>query len=147
VSAALPPTSGSRPARRRPPGRYDEPSRVASRALAVVLGVLFLGLVGAVAWTLFDRYGNPGVRYQVVGYSTGQDRVTVDFEVAAEQGREVTCVVRARNRAGAEVGRELVDIEPLTEQQRSVRVRHELRTTDVPVTGEVQRCVLGGVVP
>ena len=147
MTAQVPPSSSQPAPRRRPAGRYDEPSRLAGRLAAVVLGVLFLAFVLVLAWTLFVRYGQPGVRAQVVTFSTGERQVAVEFDVAAEAGRPVTCVVRARNAAGAEVGRELVEVRPLTEGQRSVRVRHVLATTDVPVTGEVQRCVLDGPAP
>ena len=133
----------SPPIRRRPPGRYDEPSRLGGRATAVVLGTCFVALLLAVVWVLFDRYGQPDVRSRLLGYSVQGDRgVVVEFEVAAEQGKAVTCVVRARNAAGAEVGREVVRVGAVPPGERTLTVRHALATTDRPVTGEVQRCVL-----
>jgi len=127
--------------RRRPPGRYDEPSLVTQRILAVVLGLLFAGLVGAAAWTLYARYAADDVPVQVRGFDVrGDSGVVVEFEVTPPSGGTVWCLVRARELGGQEVGREIVTIPP-ADDGGAVRVRHLLPTTREPVTGEVPRCL------
>jgi hypothetical protein len=139
VPAASPP---QRPAPRRPPGRYDEPSRLGARTVAVLLGVLFLAFAVAITWWLYQRFGTDRVAVQVRTFSVlGDDRVRVEFDVTPPDGVTTWCLVRARNAAGEEVGREFVRVPPPDDAGgRSVRVRHVLPTTDRPVTGEVQRC-------
>ena len=129
------------PARRRPPGRYDERSLVAPRILAVLLGALFLGLVAAVAVTLYDRYGSPQVRAETVGFSVLSDEeVRIDLRVRKAAGVKAYCYVRARDASGAEVGRAAVAVDPQGSDRTEIRVSHVLATTGEAVTGEAGRC-------
>lgn len=131
-------TSAAAPARRRPPGRYDQPSRVAQRVLAVLLAVSFVGLVGAVTWTLYQRYGTETIPVQVRGYQVTSDRtVRVDFEVTAPAGRTVFCLVRAKGQDFAEVGRVIV---PVVGTGGRLRLQQDVPTTARAVTGEVPLC-------
>jgi hypothetical protein len=135
-------------ARRRPPGRYDEPSLVGQRVLAVLLGALFLGLVATVVTTLYARYGDTDVRFRELGFAVVSDaQVRVDFEVRRPAGETAYCVVRARDAQGAETGREVVEIEAAEDGGRTTRVSHLLSTSQRAVTGEVQRCSLQGPRP
>ncbi|HWH29183.1 MAG TPA: DUF4307 domain-containing protein, partial [Mycobacteriales bacterium] len=128
-------------ARRRPPGRYDEPSRGLPRALAVLLTALFLGLLVAVAWVLYQRYGVDDVPVRPVGFQVlGDDAVRVEFEVTPPEGGTAWCLVRAREVGGTEVGRVFVPVRP-RDDGGPVRVEHELDTTQRAVTGEVPRCL------
>ena len=125
-------------ARRRPPGRYDEPSRATSRPVGVVLAVVAAALVGALVWTLFQRYGPDELALQVRGFDVpGDDRVVVEFEVTPPAGGTAWCLVRARDRAGLETGRQFV---PVRGDGDPVRVQHALPTTGRAVSGEVPRC-------
>jgi hypothetical protein len=143
VPPAAPP---GRPLRRRPPGRYDEPSRTTARALAVVLVVLFAGLVATITWTLFQRYGTPSTDVQVRGYSVLSDRaVRVDVDVAPPRGRTVFCLLRARDRHGVEVGRVFVPVTGGT--GGSVRLRQVVPTTGRAVTGEAPQCTVAAPPP
>lgn len=129
--------------RRRPPGRYDAPSRTAPRALAILLSVLFLGFLAAIAWYLFQRYGVERVPVQVRGFSVVSDsEVRVDFEVTPPPGEQVYCVVRARDATGAETGQEVVPVRSADNPDQPVVVRHELATAARAVTGEVPGCSL-----
>ncbi len=119
-------------ARRRPPRVFY--------AVAAVLGVALLIVVLVVA----QRVSSPDVSYGVRSFHTGDHEVRVVFEVNKPASAVATCVVRSRNRAGAEVGREEVTVGPQPAGRRLVVVSHVLRTRDVPTTGEVGGCRLTG---
>ena len=128
-------------ARRRPEGRYDPPSKLPARILAVVLGALFLGLLAAVLFSLFDRYNGDQVRARVIDFQVlSDDRVRIDLEVAKRAGSPAYCIVRSRGADGAEVGREVVEVDPRGDDRRVLRVEHVLTTSARAVTGEVGRC-------
>ena len=128
-------------ARRRPEGRYDPPSRLPARILAVVLGALFLGLLAAVLFSLFNRYTGEQVRARVIDFQVLSDnRVRIDLEVAKRSGSEAYCIVRSRGADGAEVGREVVQVDTRGDDRRVLRVEHVLATRSRAVTGEVGRC-------
>ena len=128
-------------ARRRPPGRYDEPSRLGARATAVVLGVLFVGLLLAIAAALYQRIAAVDVRARVIDFQVQSDRVVrIDVEVLKPRGERAFCVLRARGASGAEVGREIVAIDPVGTDERVVRLEHDLATTSRATTGEAGRC-------
>jgi hypothetical protein len=132
------PTAGAA-GRRRPPGRYDEPRRLGQRLAAAALGLLVLGFLAAAGRQFWLRTTTEQVRTQVLAYEVvGEDAVRVEFSVDPP-GERVWCLVRARNEAGAEVGRVFVPVDP--EGDATVRVEHVLPTRDVPVTGEVPRCL------
>jgi hypothetical protein len=129
------------PDRRRPDGRYDEPSLIGQRVLAVLLGVLFLGLVAAVVLTLFARYGGDAVRGRVLGYDVQSDRrVSIEVEVVKNTASKAYCVIRARDARGAEVGRDVAVVDPVGSTDKTVRGTFALATTARAVTGEVDAC-------
>jgi hypothetical protein len=81
--------------------------------------------------------------YQVTVLSVtdiGDHQVTVTFEVRKPAGESALCTVRARNRAGAEVGRAEVQVPAGAAEETRSRVTYTLRTTERPVTGEVPGC-------
>ena len=129
-----------------PPGRYGRrreprPHRWWRRTLFAVLvaGVLLAGT--AVALTLGQQYGTgrPYGATVVQFHDITDSQVVVEFTVVVPEGETAVCAVRARNSAGAEVGREEVRVDP-PPGERQPRVTHTLNTTERPVTGEVQRC-------
>jgi hypothetical protein len=137
------PQTRDEPVRRRPPGRYDEPSKVTQRVVATVLACLFVGLVGAVAFSLYSRLGADPVREQVRRYAVLSDTsVRVDFRVTKDPEATAYCVVRARNAAGAETGRDVVEVGPAPDGAQRVEVSHVLTTVERPVTGELRGCAL-----
>jgi hypothetical protein len=131
-------------ARRRPPGRYDEPSRAPARALAVVLSVLFLALLAAIGLLLYGRYGAAQLALQERGFAVlSDDAVRVDFAASPPEGERVWCLVRARRADGAEVGARFVPVERAEGARGPVELSYTLPTTDRAVTGEVPRCTEG----
>jgi hypothetical protein len=101
--------------------------------LVAVAGAV-VGLILAIA--LYQRYGSPDYQPQVVHFELADDHATVRFEVFKPSGRPGVCHVRARNRAGAEVG--AADV-PVPAGKR-VAVTYTLTTTGPPVSAEVTAC-------
>ena len=141
----MPPAQPARPpARRRPPGRYDEPSLVGQRILAVLLGGMFVALVISIVLAFYSRFGREEVRVQEIGFSVLSDtEVRVDFAVtfAADEPAQdrAYCTVRSRDEFGRETGRQLVEVARTGDR---VVVAHVLATGRRAVTGEVDGCSL-----
>ena len=95
-----------------PPGRYGrrrDPQR--RRWAPVVIGIVVLLGGLAVSVKLYRQYGAEPYQVRVVSVSEFTDAsVTMVFEVHAPAGSDALCVIRARNRAGAEVGRAEVTV-------------------------------------
>ncbi|MEV4757467.1 DUF4307 domain-containing protein [Micromonospora sp. NPDC049559] len=129
-----------------PPGRYGRRRAERRRRpwLAGLLVVLLLVVMAAVAAQLYRRYGDPTYDAQVITYTEITDRqIVIDFRVTVPAGGGTTCVVRARARDGAEVGREQVTA-TADPGETQITVRHRLATTARPFVGEVVRCVAAG---
>jgi hypothetical protein len=125
-----------------PPGRYGRrreprPARRGRGALFTVAGAL-VGLV--LAFALYQRYGSPDYRPQVVHFQLADDHATVRFEVHKSNDRPAVCHVRARNRAGAEVGSADVPVPA----GNPVTVTYTLTTSEPPVSAEVPACRAAG---
>lgn len=106
------------------------------------LALLFLGLVAAVVWTFWSRFGRDDVGLRERGFAVLSDEaVRVDFDVTPPPGETAWCLVRARGASGAEVGYEHVPV-PSRGGGSAVLVQHVLTTTERAVTGEVTRCEL-----
>ena len=129
-------------ARRRPDGRYDEPSLVGQRVLAVVLGLLFIGLLAAVFAALYGRFvGAEDVRGRVISFDVQSDALVVlDVEASKAAGGKAYCVIRARGQNGAEVGRDVAALDPAGSPEKVVRGEFRLATTSRAVTGELAQC-------
>jgi hypothetical protein len=124
-----------------PPGRYGRrraPRR--ARRWMVVAIALFAVVVGlAVAFQLHRQYGEGAYDAQLVRYTDVTERqVVIQFRVNLPAGRAATCAVRARNRAGQEVGRAEVRVPPGADPRPVTTYR--LATSERPVSGEIQGC-------
>lgn len=130
-----------------PPGRYGRrraPHRGRTRAGRALVATMTAGVLvagGVAAYVLGQRYGD-GRPYEATVerfHEITDSQVVVEFRVVVPDGEAAWCAVRARDAAGAEVGREDVLVDPPPGELRP-RVVHTLATDARPVTGEVQRC-------
>lgn len=121
-----------------PAGRYgkrrEHRRTPRSRVLLFAVAGALVGLLLAVV--LYQRYGTPEYRPQVVNFQTADDHVTMRFQVHKPSGEPVTCHVRARNRAGVEVGAADVAVPA----GKAVTVTYTLVTSGPPVSAEVPAC-------
>ena len=115
--------------------------RLGQRLLAVLLAVLFVGLVGAVVLLGVTRLTGDSLKGRVVSYTVVSDsQVVVEVEVAKQRGGTAYCVIRARSADGAEVGRDIAVLDAEGTPSRTARTSFPLSTTARPVTGELAGC-------
>lgn len=124
-----------------PPGRYGRRRAPRGRRrwvpAALVVLVVLAGL--AIAVRLHSQYGAGPYDTELVRYTDVTDsQVVVQFRVDLPAGRAALCTVRARNRAGAEVGRAEVRVSP--QADRRPLIKYRLATSERPVTGEIKGC-------
>ena len=128
-------------ARRRPPGRYDTPSLLGQRLLAVLLGVLFVAVLAAVGSYVWSRYGGDQVRGQVLRFDVVSDRaVEMEVEVAKTAGATAYCVIRARGEQGREVGRDVAVLDAVGTPDTVARGTFVLATARRASTAELAGC-------
>lgn len=125
-----------------PPGRYGR-RRTPRRSRPWLPVLLVLALVAALALVslrLYRLYGDPQYDAEVVSYTEiTEQQVVIDFQVTVPAGGSAVCLLRARSRDGAVVGRAEVPVQAAPGQRR-VHTRHTLPTTARPFIGEVLRC-------
>jgi hypothetical protein len=127
------PGSGAGPA----PDRYGRVRRGPSRRVVVPLAVGLLGVgVGFAAYATWVTDRHP--KAKVSTFETSESGVRVTTTIRRDPGRTTECALRARNDAGAEVGRRTLVIPP--GESRSVTLTEFLETRERPVTGEVRDC-------
>ncbi|WP_410810192.1 DUF4307 domain-containing protein [Micromonospora sp. 067-2] len=127
-----------------PPGRYGRRRAGGNRRRHILMAALALlvlvAALTAISVRLYHQYGDPAYDAQVITYTDITDnQVLVDFRVTLPPGGSAVCVLRARDRAGAEVAREQVTV-TAGPGDRHVTTRHRLTTTARPFIGEVLRC-------
>ncbi|MEV1144150.1 DUF4307 domain-containing protein [Micromonospora sp. NPDC049799] len=125
-----------------PPGRYGRRRQPGRRRplLVALLAVALVAALGVVSLRLYQQYGDPTYRAEVITYTEITDeQVLVDFRVTVPEGGRAVCVLRARDRAGAQVGLEQVTV-TASPGQRHVTTRHRLATSGRAFIGEVLRC-------
>jgi hypothetical protein len=105
--------------------------------LLVAVAVLVVAFLGWVVWAALQQAGQD-VRWRTVGYSDVSDTaVTVEFDVFKTAGTEVTCLVRALDFDGNEVGRADVAV---AAGPSDAHVVYALPVTARPNTAEVVSC-------
>ncbi|MBB5870342.1 hypothetical protein F4553_003721 [Allocatelliglobosispora scoriae] len=128
-----------------PPGRYGRrrSGKPTSRLLIGVLAVIMLAMTGWIGVRLYQAYGDTDYSSAVTRFSLADREVSVEFIVRIPAGASASCIVRARNAAGVEVGRDMIVVDAGVDPARTVAT-HRLVTSDRPVTGEVEGCVPAG---
>jgi hypothetical protein len=124
----------------RPPDRYGDDGQSAARrrAVRIVVGVL---AAAAVTWWLVVALARstPDVTYDLLGFDHVTDTsMDVRFRIERHRDAPVVCVLRARDRSGAEVGVASVTI-PAADGDR-VELVWTVRTTRRPVSAEIGSC-------
>jgi len=135
ISPGAPVFPTGRYGRRRASGGGRRRTLLAALALLALLAALSL-----ISVRLYQQYGDPNYRAEVITYTDITDtQMVLDFRVTVPAGESAVCVLRARDRAGAQVAREEITV-TAAPGERHLTVRHRLSTTARPFIGEVLRC-------
>ena len=124
-----------------PPGRYGR-RRDGRRHLAVPVAIGVLVILGCVLLSvrLYQRYGDPDYKPQIVGWTdVTATRMTIEFTVRVPAGGSATCVLRARTYEGAEVGRRTVTVRAAG-HRTTIDAREVVPTTARAAVGDVLTC-------
>lgn len=122
-----------------PQGRYPA-ARNTGRALAVILGIGLVALLIGITWVVYRMFTADSVSGETVAYRVIDDRtITVQLLVNRDDpAQPVSCVVRARDRDGSEVGRREVLIPP--SDSTAVELTTSITTSAPPGMADVYGC-------
>ncbi|MEU4743723.1 DUF4307 domain-containing protein [Actinosynnema sp. NPDC023658] len=122
-----------------PEGRYGKPRGSLPRWARWSLPVIAVLVGGVVAWVGYRNLGTMPVEAKQTAFHVVDDNsVEITFEVVRRTpDQPVVCIVRARSGDGDEAGRREVLVEPGAD---TVRATTLLKTSKLPVTGEVFGC-------
>ena len=121
-------------------GRTRATSR-GRRVIGVAVASVFALVLGAwVVWAALDGE-SASLEFRDVAHEIVDDRtVSVTWQLTAEPGSEVTCVVKAMNEGFGDVGWKVVHL-PASDERTRV-FTEQVRTTELAVTGLIYRCWL-----
>ena len=126
---------------RSPVGRYG--TRRSPRIFYAVGAALLLA-VTVIAVLLGRHASTLAVSSGVRAFTTHERSVTITFEVRKRAAAAAVCILRARDRDGAEVGRREVAVPARPDGQRTSVLSETVTTTGRPVTGELYSCHITG---
>ncbi len=123
-----------------PPGRYGR-RRAAKRLPVAGIVVAVLVVVACVLLTvrLYHRYGQTDYQAQIVGWDPSDQQTVVKFTVRVPAGGAASCVLRARDFNGNEVGRRTVVVRA-EGADTGIDAEEAVPTTARASVGEVLGC-------
>lgn len=124
-----------------PPGRYGRRREGGQRRWLPILtaAVFGLGLAG-LTFAYYDKFGETDYKADIIGWDdpSGTEMV-IEFRVRVPEGGAATCMLRARDYDGYEVGRRAVTV-PAPAGGGSVDVRESVPTKTRGSVGDVMGC-------
>ena len=128
-----------------PPGRYGR--RRAGRrppVVGIVVAVLVIAASLLISVRLYHRFGQTDYQAQIVGWQEPSDqRTVVKFTVRVPAGGAASCVLRARDYDGNEVGRRTVVVRA-EGADTGIEAEETVTTTARASVGEVLGCEPAG---
>jgi uncharacterized protein DUF4307 len=125
-----------------PPGRYGRRREPGRRPL-LPIALLVLVVAGSVLLSvrLYQRYGQTDYQAQIVGWQEPTDaRMIMKFTVRVPAGRAASCVLRARDYQGYEVGRRTVVVRPARPDDGTIAAEEPVDTSRRASVGDVLGC-------
>ena len=128
-----------------PAGRYGRRrSGRRRRILPAVLLVLVIAGSVVLSVRLYQQYGQTDYQAQIVGWEDPSDsRLVIEFRVRVPAGRAATCVLRARDYNGNELGRRTVTVRPAG-NGTTIDAKEPVSTTARASVGDVLGCQPAG---
>ena len=124
-----------------PPGRYGR-RRSGRRRPVLPIVVLVLIVAGSLLLSvqLYQRFGQTDYDAQIIGWGEpSATEMVIDFKVRVPAGGAASCVLRARDYDGFEVGRRTVVVRA-GKGDGSVRTKEAVPTTARASVGDVLGC-------
>jgi hypothetical protein len=125
----------------RPSDRYPDEHDPSRTRRILLIGLVFVVIAGVgLAWLGYSKFADKPVSGEAAGYEVVSDS-TVEVQVSVtrnDPSKPVSCIVRAKNRAGDEVGRREFYVPP--SKDSVVVVTSEVRTTAPAAVGDVFGC-------
>jgi hypothetical protein len=124
-----------------PPGRYGRRRDGRKRRWVAILAVVLFG-IGVLGLTLkfYDKFGQTDYTPQIIGWNEPTDtELVVRFRVWVPENGTASCMLRARDYDGFEVGRRAVLV-PAPDGGGSVEVSESVPTKARASVGDVMGC-------
>lgn len=126
-----------------PEGRYGEASsgsNIMGKVVAVVLGLLMVGILVAGGITLYQFNSSDSITTEVVGISAPDDNtLAVTMTVTRDEpGVPIYCIVRAQDQSKGELGRREVFIPP--SENTTVQIDTLVPTTALAFMADAYGC-------
>ena len=124
-----------------PPGRYGRRREGGRRRwLPIVVAAVFvLGLAG-LTLAYYDKFGQTNYKADIIGWDKPTDtEMVIEFRVRVPEGGTASCMLRARDYDGFEVGRQAVTV-PAPADGGTVEVRQAVPTKARGSVGDVMGC-------
>ncbi|MDI6098363.1 DUF4307 domain-containing protein [Actinoplanes sp. NEAU-A12] len=123
-----------------PPGRYGRRREGGQRRWLPILtaAVFGLGLAG-LTFAYYEKFGQTDYKADIIGWQPASTEMVIEFRVRVPEGGAATCMLRARDYDGFEVGRRAVTV-PAPEGGGSVEVRESVPTKSRGSVGDVMGC-------
>jgi hypothetical protein len=125
-----------------PPGRYGRRRAVGRRkslpmiVAAVLFGIAALGLT----WAYYQKYGQTDYSPEIIGWNEPADtQMVIKFRVRVPAGEAASCVLRARDVQGYELGTRTITV-PAPSGGGEVVVTESVPTTARGAVGDVMSC-------
>jgi hypothetical protein len=129
-----------------PPGRYGR-RRSGRRRSILPLALLAVLVAGSLFLSarLYQQFGGTDYEAQIVGWDSepADDVLNIRFKVRVPAGAAASCVIRARDYDGFDVGRRTVVVRP-TGDATTIDAREPVPTTRRASVGDVLGCQQAG---
>jgi Domain of unknown function (DUF4307) len=125
-----------------PPGRYGRRRQPGRRwSLPLVLAAIVCGVVAlGVSWAYYQKFGQTDYSPEIVGWNEPTDaQMVIKFRVRVPAGETASCMLRARDYQGYEVGTRAVQV-PARAGGGEVEVTESVPTTARGSVGDVMSC-------
>jgi Domain of unknown function (DUF4307) len=124
-----------------PPGRYGRRRSGGRRPiLPILVLVLVIGASALLSVRLYQRFGHTDYEAQIVGWQEPTaTRMVIEFTVLVPAGQAASCVLRARDFAGNQVGRRTVEVRAAA-GETTIRAEEPVDTTERASVGDVLGC-------
>ena len=124
-----------------PPGRYGRRRDGSRRTWPLIIAALIAALVATgLAVTFYDKFGQTDYTADIIGWNEPTPaELVIQFRVRVPEGGTASCMLRARDYDGFEVGRRAVEV-PAPPGGGSVELSEAVPTKARASVGDIMGC-------